>query len=136
MSHRHDPSTWPKHGTVDKATQQLWKASLIVTVCNKEGILHKPLGKWLVRNRRWQHWYVNDELYRKEDQGWRKYKVISSLRTAITYTHSSEHATNKPEGGSLITDLSHCAQHPESTPPRGIIRMAKKLRTSPTSFRE
>eukprot|EP00957_Ditylum_brightwellii_P161293 12280680-Ditylum_brightwellii.AAC.1 len=31
MWHKHDPSTWPRHGNVNKATQRLWKASLIAT---------------------------------------------------------------------------------------------------------
>eukprot|EP00957_Ditylum_brightwellii_P191882 14607460-Ditylum_brightwellii.AAC.2 len=120
MCHRHDQSTWPKYGTVDNTTQRLWKASLTATVCYNDDILHKPLGKCLVQNKRWQHWYVNDELYKKEDQKWRKHKAIIILRTSITYTHSSGQVTNKPEGGSLITDLRHCAQHLESTPTRGI----------------
>eukprot|EP00957_Ditylum_brightwellii_P123032 9380500-Ditylum_brightwellii.AAC.1 len=65
-----------------------------------------------------------------------RHKVISISRTSITYTHSSEQVTNKPEGGSLITDLHHCAQHLESTPTRGIVKIAEKLRAPPTTFRE
>eukprot|EP00957_Ditylum_brightwellii_P205229 15342931-Ditylum_brightwellii.AAC.1 len=47
MCHKHDPRTWPRHGKVDIATQRKWKSSLIARVCNYDGVLHQPLGKWL-----------------------------------------------------------------------------------------
>eukprot|EP00957_Ditylum_brightwellii_P054830 4155353-Ditylum_brightwellii.AAC.2 len=117
MWHRHEPSTWTRHGNVDTATHRLWKASLIATVCNYDGMLHKPLGKWLVKNKQWQHWFVKDALYIQYDHGWKKHQVISKSRTKITYTRKSEHVTSKPEGGNPITDVRLCKQHMESTPP-------------------
>eukprot|EP00957_Ditylum_brightwellii_P030721 2328120-Ditylum_brightwellii.AAC.1 len=74
MWHKYDPRTLPRHRNVDKATQRLWKASLIATMCNYDGVLHKPLGKWLVRNKCWQHWKVKNALYIKNDQGWKKHQ--------------------------------------------------------------
>eukprot|EP00957_Ditylum_brightwellii_P191640 14590555-Ditylum_brightwellii.AAC.1 len=56
MWHKYNPKTWPRHGKVDIATKRKWKLSLIATVCNYDGVLYQPLGKWLVRNKRWQHW--------------------------------------------------------------------------------
>eukprot|EP00957_Ditylum_brightwellii_P171673 13069697-Ditylum_brightwellii.AAC.1 len=51
MWHKHDPKTWPRHGEVNIATKRKWKSSIIATVCNYDGVLHQPLGKWLVRNK-------------------------------------------------------------------------------------
>eukprot|EP00957_Ditylum_brightwellii_P147492 11231603-Ditylum_brightwellii.AAC.1 len=135
MWHRHDPITWPRYRNIDTATQRLWKASLIATVCNYDGVLHKPLGKWLARNKQWQHWNMKDALYMQYDHGWKKHQVISNSRTKITYTRKSEHVPSKPVGGSPITDVRLCEQHLESTPPMEVVGEEKKQRTPPTSFR-
>eukprot|EP00957_Ditylum_brightwellii_P200887 15313235-Ditylum_brightwellii.AAC.1 len=49
LCHRHDPTTWQWHGNIDKATQRVWQDSLRAMVCNHEGVLHRQLGKWLVK---------------------------------------------------------------------------------------
>eukprot|EP00957_Ditylum_brightwellii_P144015 10973348-Ditylum_brightwellii.AAC.1 len=48
MRHRHNP------------TQRLWQDSLRVAVCNHERVLHRPLGKWFVKNKQWQHWCIGN----------------------------------------------------------------------------
>ena len=136
MWHKHDPKTWPRHGKVDIATKRKWKSSLIATVCNYDGVLHQPLGKWLVRNKRWKHWKVQNALYTKNEQGWKKHQVINATRTKITYNRTSEQVHRKPKGGSPITDVRIREQHMESTPPLEVVHKEMPRRQTPKSFRE
>eukprot|EP00957_Ditylum_brightwellii_P203068 15333085-Ditylum_brightwellii.AAC.1 len=136
MWHKHDPRTWLRHRNIDKATQRKWKASCNATVCNYVRVLHQPLGKWLVRNKRWQHWKVKNALYIKNEQGWKKHKVISDNRTTITYTRTSEQVHSKPKGRSPITDVMIREHHMESTPPMKVVHKETIQRPTPTLFRE
>eukprot|EP00957_Ditylum_brightwellii_P198899 15160146-Ditylum_brightwellii.AAC.1 len=121
MWHKHDPRAWPRHGNVDKDTQRKWKSSLIVIVCNYDGVLHQPLGKLLVRNKRWQHWKVKNALNIQTAQGWKKHQVINATRTKITNNRISEQVHSKPKGGSPITDIRISEHHMESTLPMEVV---------------
>eukprot|EP00957_Ditylum_brightwellii_P176989 13482400-Ditylum_brightwellii.AAC.1 len=63
--HRLDPGEWPQHSKTNKRARCIWRQALTATACNVDGYLHKPLGKWLVDQKRWTHVSDRSALFRK-----------------------------------------------------------------------
>eukprot|EP00957_Ditylum_brightwellii_P157610 11996007-Ditylum_brightwellii.AAC.1 len=70
MCHRLDPDKWPQHVKTNKRARRIWRQALTATVCNANGYLHKPLGKWLVAHKRLTHVSDGSALFRKVGEQW------------------------------------------------------------------
>eukprot|EP00957_Ditylum_brightwellii_P204047 15337359-Ditylum_brightwellii.AAC.1 len=81
MCHRLDPDKWPQHGKTNKRARHIWRQALTATVCNEDGYLHTPLGKWLVAHKRWTHVSDGSALLRKVGEQWVAHAVKQQTRT-------------------------------------------------------
>ena len=78
---------WCSQGKPSPIDWGIWRRILKRSICNKDRVLHQPLGNWLhstystIQNR-WD-WFWDESsnvLYRKEQEAWYKYSPLTGGR--------------------------------------------------------
>eukprot|EP00957_Ditylum_brightwellii_P007478 565797-Ditylum_brightwellii.AAC.1 len=135
MKHHHKENTWPRHSEPDNHTKRKWIKALKAMVCNDEGVLHQLLGKWLVKNDRWDHRYHEGKIFIRKEGAWRQHMIESYHRRKCIIRKEYVMVDRCPADAAPVTDLKEFHSHMQCTPPITLIQKRRKT-TEPKTFRE